>query len=53
MVVLTSYSEPNIANQCLQLSSDKVFSKNSELDGLVEFCKSHAEYLDGKRQALH
>ena len=53
VVVLTSYSEPNIANQCLQLGADRVFNKNLELDGLVEFCKAHAEYLDGKRQALH
>lgn len=53
VVVLTSYAEPNIANQCLRLGADKVFNKNSELDGLVKFCRAHAEYLDGKRQALH
>ena len=53
VVVLTSYSEPNIANQCLQLGADRVFNKNSELDVLVEFCEAHAEYLDVKRQALH
>ena len=53
VVVLTSYSEPNIADQCLQLGADKVFNKNSELDGLVDFCKAHAEYLDGKGQASH
>ena len=53
VVVLTSYSEPNIADQCLQLGADKVFNKNSELDGLVNFCKAHAEYLDGKGQARH
>jgi DNA-binding NarL/FixJ family response regulator len=53
VVVLTSYSEPNIANQCLQLGADRLFNKNSELDGLVEFCRAHAKYLDGKGQALH
>ena len=53
VVVLTSYSEPNIATQCLQLGADRVFNKNSELDELVDFCKAHAEYLDGKGQASH
>lgn len=56
VVVLTSYAEPSIADQCLQLGADKVFNKDSGLDGLdglVEFCKAHAEHLDGKRHALH
>lgn len=53
VVVLTSYAEPQIANQCLQLGADKVFNKATEVDRLVEFCKAHADYLHGKQQTRH
>lgn len=53
VVVLTSYAEPQIANQCLQLGADKVFNKNSELDQLVEFCRAHADHLEIRQQGRH
>lgn len=55
VVVLTNYCQQLIANKCIKLGADRVFDKNSDLDLLVAFCRSHAERLDepGSARSLH
>ena len=42
-VVLTSYVDPDILEQCRALGADAVFDKNDQLEQLVKFCLDHAE----------
>lgn len=48
VVVLTSYTQPNILERCHALGADGVFDKSTELEKLVHFCLEHAAHLTGK-----
>lgn len=47
VVVLTSHSQRNILDHCLELGADEVFHKAGDVDKLVDFCRSHAQNLAG------
>ncbi|MDO9405260.1 MAG: response regulator [Polaromonas sp.] len=45
VVVLTSYSQPNILDRCRALGVDEIFDKSTDVEKLVHFCKCHAADL--------
>ena len=45
VVVLTSHTEPGIAQRCRELGADEVFDKTQDIEKLVDFCRAHAANL--------
>ncbi|TAG79140.1 MAG: DNA-binding response regulator [Burkholderiales bacterium] len=40
VVVLSNYASPELRAAALKLGADRVFDKSTDIDALVEFCKS-------------
>lgn len=49
LVVLSNYAAPAMRRSCLELGSDRVFDKSTEIDALVSYCQALAK--DRCRQA--
>lgn len=45
VVVLTSFTEPDIYQRCRDLGADEVFDKAQDIEKLVHFCRTHAANL--------
>ncbi|QPF75386.1 response regulator [Roseateles sp. DAIF2] len=42
-VVLSNYATPDVRRRCLALGADRVFDKSSEIEELVDYCRSLGE----------
>lgn len=40
MVVLSNYATPAVRERCLALGADAVFDKSTDIDALVDYCRS-------------
>ena len=48
LVVLSNYAAPAMRRTCLELGSDRVFDKSTEIDALVSYCQDLAARRRGE-----
>lgn len=42
-IVLSNYATPDVRRRCLALGADRVFDKSSEIEELLDYCRSLAD----------